>query len=387
MHRVSLWGTAILIAVFPGLLVPGYAADPAHEDVGKDAHGEIPVPSCDRIDYSRPDAYLSLSEHLGDEDHIRKIAATISGTGPEEKLVSIHQWMDDHLEYRSDTPYEWRNFDRLVQDGNYGGCADYSVVFGALARACGIPTVWVKTLDADWIWGYRTRGIEGHWNGHVFLEVHLRDRWVLLDDTQLVLYEDYDPRMRILPGNRYAYDKGGDPYDLVLSSRWGLWKEQTRAFCRDFDLAKLPVGKGRSLGSLPNADSSGNASGPTKYPAVFIFHSERMSKSVRLLAGMLYPKLTHHLTGRFHSVKDYQEQLSQSAKPGDTIILLLFEDERDRIPIEYQDLLPASWSEIETEVKSRGWARRDGESRGMHVILLMAKEPGELNRLIREAQW
>ena len=145
------------------------------------------------------------------------------------------------------SPYEWRDFDRLVRDGNYGGCADYSVVFGSLARACGIPTVWVKTLDADWIREYKTHGTEGTWSGHVFLEIFLHDRWLLLDDTQLVLYEEYDPKMRILPGNRYAYDKGGDPFDLVLSSRWELWKKETRAYFRDFDLSKLPVGKGKDL--------------------------------------------------------------------------------------------------------------------------------------------
>ena len=77
----------------------------------------------------------------------------------------------------------------------------------------------------------------------------------------MVLYADYDPKMTILPGNRYAYDKGGDPFDLVLSSRWTLWKKETRAFLRDFDLSKLPVGQGRRLVS------------DTKYPAVFIFYS------------------------------------------------------------------------------------------------------------------
>ncbi|MCU0728439.1 MAG: hypothetical protein MUE73_22080 [Planctomycetes bacterium] len=62
-----------------------------------------------------------------------------------------------------------------------------------------------------------------------------------------MLYEDYDARQRILPGNRFAYDKGGDPFELILSVRWEEWKEQTRTYFRDFDLALLPVDGGASL--------------------------------------------------------------------------------------------------------------------------------------------
>lgn len=348
---------------------------------------EIPVPSCDRIDYSRPDAYLPLSAHFGSKDHVLEVAATISGRTPEEKLVSIHHWIQSHLAYKADAPYEWRDFDKLLRDGNYGGCADYSVVFGALARACGIPTVWVKTLDADWIRDYRARGREGSWNGNVFLEVFLNKRWVLLDDVQMVLYEDYDPKMRILPGNRYAYDKGGDPFDLVLSSRWEIWKAQTRAFCRDFDLSRLPVGTGRDLVHNTTVAAPGVTSAPFKYPAVFVFYSEKVDQSAHMLFDTLYPKLAHHLTGRHHSVEDYQEQFAKWTKPGDTVILLLLANEKDCIPAEFQNLLPKSWSELEAEVTGKGAVRYDGESRRMHVVLLVAESPAELTSLIRNIQW
>jgi hypothetical protein len=353
------------------------------------SNDEIPTPSCDRIDYSRPDAYLPLNAHIGSKEHIVKVAAAISGRTPEEKLVSIHRWIDSNLVYKTDVPYEWRDFDRLLRDRNYGGCADCSVVFGALARACGIPTVWVKTLDADWIREFRTRGTEGSWNGHVFLEIFLHDHWALLDDVQMVLYEDYDPKMRILPGNRYAYDKGGDPFDLILSSRWEIWKAQTRAFCRDFDISMLPVGKGRDLVHGTQVESDVTST-PPKYPAVFVFYSEKTDQSARVLFDKsvgLYPKLTHHLTGRHHSAKDYQEQFAKWTKPGDTIILLLLANERNLIPAEFRDLLPKSWSEIEAEVTRKGAMKYDGESRRMHVVLLVANTPAELTSLAREIQW
>lgn len=144
--------------------------------------------------------------------------------------------------------YTWRDVDTMVDDGTYGGCADHALLFGALARAVDIPVVWVKTMDADWIREFRSGPREpSTWRGHVFLELYDGQRWVLLDATQLRIYDDYDPRARLLPGDRFAYDKGLDPYELVLSTRWDVWKDQTRAHFASLDLAELPVDGGRAL--------------------------------------------------------------------------------------------------------------------------------------------
>jgi hypothetical protein len=94
----------------------------------------------------------------------------------------------------------------------------------------------------------------------VFLEVFVHGKWALLDATHLALQTDYDPRQRLLPGERYAYDKGGDPYALVLSPRWGLWKQQTAVYFRGFDLALLPV---PLAGSLSAASGSTGGAGMT----------------------------------------------------------------------------------------------------------------------------
>ena len=88
----------------------------------------------------------------------------------------------------------------------------------------------------------------------MFLEVHLDGAWRLYDATQRALYERYDVRQRILPGHRLAYDKGGDPYELVLSTRWEDWKRQTRRFVETLDPSLVPVGAATSLAQ----DSSGS---------------------------------------------------------------------------------------------------------------------------------
>jgi hypothetical protein len=363
------------------------AAEPEAPGRGGD---EIPRPSFDRIDYSNPKAYLFLNDKMGSRDRIMKVAESIEGSTPEKKLFAIYRWIESNVFYKADYFNEWRTFDQMLVDGLQGGCAQYSVLFGSLARACGIPTVWVKTLDADWIRGFRTKGTEGSWNGHVFLEIFIHDRWMLLDDTQLVLYDNYDPKTRILPGNRYAYDKGGDPYELVLSARWEIWKKQVRANFSDFDLSKLPVGNGTDLlhNTIANAGNNTMANaGNLKYPAVFVFYSEKNEEGARHLGKILYPKLTHHLTGRSLTSKDYEEQFTKFVKPGNTIILMFTADEKDSVPEAFRDLLPKAWSEIELEVGKQGAVKYDSTARNLNIITLVAKDSAELSKLVEKTSW
>ncbi len=106
-----------------------------------------------------------------------------------------------------------------------------------------------------------------------------------------------------------------------------------------------------------------------------------------MLGEILYPKLTHHFTGRNYSARDYQEQFTNWAKPGDTVILLQFTNQQERLPAQFQDLLPESWSQVEAEVARKGAVRYDTYRRMMHVVLLAAKSPAELTSLIRKIQW
>ena len=216
----------------------------------------VPEPSVDRIDYAQPQEYLLLNESLGSKDRIRELAATLTRSTPEDTMVAIGRWIQANLRYDRKVDSTWRNFDTAMETKVLGSCADHAIVFAALARACGIPTVFVKTMNVDWIWEFRTSGTRRGWRGHVFLEVFVGDQWRLLDAQALHLYEDYVPGMRTFPGNRYAYDKGADPRQLVLSLEGERWIKQTVAYFSKFDLAQLPVGEGRPLDAIYIAANS-----------------------------------------------------------------------------------------------------------------------------------
>lgn len=214
------------------------------------AGDEAPPPArFDRVDYANPRTHLGLSPHVGDEGKIRALASQLAVDRPARTLGRIHQWLHRNLRYDEQAAYQWRSLDEMLKDRTYGGCADHAAVFGTLARAAGIPTIWVKTMDVDWIEDFR-EGRDAHeeYRGHVFLEVFLDGRWQLLDAQAMRLYPHYDPvTTRILPGNRFAYDKGDDPYALVLSCRWDLWKKQTHDYFSKLDPAELPWGRYHDL--------------------------------------------------------------------------------------------------------------------------------------------
>ena len=210
--------------------------------------GEPPVPNFDRVSHDPPQAHLALSPRVGDAAKIRSLAAQLKAETQEATLASIYQWMHRNLRYDERAAYTWRSMDEMLAARTVGGCADHAAVFGTLARAAGIPAIWVKTLDMDWIHEFRAApGAVRSWRGHVFLEVHVDGTWQLLDASAMRLYPGYDVRSRLLPGNRLAYDKGDDPFELVLSCRWELWKEQTRRYVLELDDAVLPWSVSKDL--------------------------------------------------------------------------------------------------------------------------------------------
>lgn len=206
-----------------------------------------PKPDFDRVDHAKPKKALAICPQFGSASEIKEIAKGLKQDDPVATIRAIDEWVRANFAYNAQHFDRWRSFKQMRKDGTYGGCADHAILFGHLTRAAGIPTVFVKSMDCFWIRAYAAGVRLPGWSGHCFLEVHVDGEWALLDASMMKLYRDYDPRIRILPGCRYAYDKGLDPYKLVKSVRWELWKRQTEAYFKDFDVTQLPVGEGEVL--------------------------------------------------------------------------------------------------------------------------------------------
>ena len=320
----------------------------------------IPAPSFTRIDYAHPDKYLVLLPSFGDPEHIRRLAAPLRAGSAEQTLNNIGRWIDRTLKYDAQAAYEYRDVDAACRLGVYGGCADHAIVFNALARACGIPAVFVKTMDVAWIREFRATGTCRVWSGHVFLEVFLDGQWRLLDASSLELYDDYTPAIRILPGNRYAYDKGSDPRELILSPDWERWKRQTAAYFAGFDLGQLPVGSGRAVAS---ADDVYVAADSPIWQAI-VERSKKLGYQTRHSFNTDYDQILPKVRGKVLITTAVGDRIIPPADP-------------------YGDFLPLSPAEIHarSDRDGAGVARKRLDD-GTRVILFYARDAAGLLKLV-----
>lgn len=232
--------TGLVVTLVLGVSALGQDVVPAPE-------GRVP----ETIEYGKPKRYARIAKSAGDEAHIRKLAAPLKADRAEQTLRRIGAFVSDEVPH---VPVdEWRaepqDFDALVRGFDHRGCASHALVFANLARACGIPAVYVKSTRHEWIREYVATGKTGNFSGHVFLEVYVDGKWKLLDAQGMRIWDDYDVKDPELPGGLLAYEKGWDHYAMVHSARRDLYiKEATRRW-RGFDVSKLRKNKasGRSL--------------------------------------------------------------------------------------------------------------------------------------------
>ncbi len=237
----SLVALAGMLACVFGGATPCSAAEP------RPPKGRTPAV----IDYEKPAQYARIPKSAGDVALIRKLATSLQAKKPEHTFLNIHAFL------RSKVPHVpedgWRadpwNFDRLVRGFDHRGCASHGLVFANLARACGIPVVYIKSSRHAWIREYVASGKTGSFAGHVFLEVYVDGRWQLLDAQGMRIWDRYDPRDLELPGGLRAYEKGWDHHAMVHSTRRDEYIREAKARWKGFDVTTLRRNEnpGRSL--------------------------------------------------------------------------------------------------------------------------------------------
>lgn len=252
-------------------------------------------PDVDHVDYANPNKHLAFPDSLGNRTAILAQASTLKGNLDLDTIRNVLLWMDRALKYDAKLAYRWRNCDDVMREKTYGGCADQGIVCGVLLKGAGIPTVWVKTMDVAWIWNFKKGRPFTSWSGHVFLEVFVNGKWSLLDPGGKTLYQDYSPKMRILPGQRFAYDKGNDPKAMIMSLQWEEWKQQTEAYFRQLDEAILPVDEKNGTSLVPQAYVIGNTPYYQAITAMAVESGLRVAKSFNYDYDKYLPEAKGHV--------------------------------------------------------------------------------------------
>jgi hypothetical protein len=258
-------------------------------------------PTIDSVDYSAPEKYLEIVDSLGNRDQIVSQAQELKGNSDLVTIRKVLDWMDINLKYDPDRAYSWRNFDQAIKEKTYSGCADQGIVCGVLLKGAGIPTIWVKTMDVPWIWDFKKDRKFESWSGHVYLEVYVDGKWMLLNPGAKLIYMDYSPKSRILPGNRFAYHKGNDPKEMIMSLQWEQWKEQTRKYFRNLDESLLPVDSAGGTSLSPQAYVVGNS----PYHQIITQMAKERGLSVSMSFNTKYDEYLPQAKGNFLLVETH----------------------------------------------------------------------------------
>jgi hypothetical protein len=183
------------------------------------------------IDYAHPELYLQQGEQsrISDPSVLDSLRADRQSLG---QLRDIYLWLKSEF-----TAYAAGGktigvvtVDQLLTDRQLGGCHDHGLVYAAVARELGYPAVMARTVSIAWV-GQFQAGEQGPHVGHVFVEVFINDRWILIDSTNgWYLTEGYDPADPVIPlqGNIagsneeiygfYVERKGIDTWDFGIHS-------------------------------------------------------------------------------------------------------------------------------------------------------------------------
>lgn len=203
------------------------------------------------IDYTRPEQYLGQ----GEQSQISDPTVLDSLRTEEQSLAhlgDIYRWLK-----REFTVYSAHGqtigvvtVDTLLTNRRLGGCHDHGLVYAAVARELGYPAVMARTVSIAWTEQFQA-GVQGTHVGHVFVEVYLDDKWLLIDSTNgWYVEEGYDPADPVIPlkgsiagSNDEIYGfhverKGIDTWDFGIHSP-DESTEAMEAFARQLDLESI----------------------------------------------------------------------------------------------------------------------------------------------------
>lgn len=152
------------------------------------------------IDYARAEQYLEQGNQsqISSPDVLDQLRSDELSFA---HLGDVYHWLKSEF-----TPYSARGstigavtVDQLLEERRLGGCHDYGLVYAAVARELGYPAIMVDTVSIVWVGQFKAGEADSH-IGHVFVEVHVDGKWVLIDSTNGWYVDDgYDPANPIIP--------------------------------------------------------------------------------------------------------------------------------------------------------------------------------------------
>ncbi len=175
------------------------------------------------IENNEVEKYLSSGSQTEITPEIQEIVSKINGSVLKKtrEILDLGPSLVDYKEFDKEV-FRKRTGAQIIQDKYITGCSDAALAFIVLARASGIPTKYIETIDVKWLEkGGNPIG------GHVYAKVYdeLQDKWVWVDPMRRSIGNP--PK-----GDRVIFDEGFDSWDIGirdyenLRSKFELFRNQ-----------------------------------------------------------------------------------------------------------------------------------------------------------------
>lgn len=213
------------------------------------------------VDYDHPEKYLVPGEQsrISSEQTISWLKTKFGQGRGMEGLRDLYIWTSqDFFHYSAGGRNIGKlTIDQLLDTKNSSGCHDDGLVFSAVARYLGYPTIMVESVGLTYAERFQA-GNRSDTVGHVFVEVYLTSKWILVDSTTGEYIEEYQTSNPLIPIKKppiergfFAILKGRDTWEYGIKDLSELIR-QDESFAESVDLNKLsiPLYEIKSLNSV-----------------------------------------------------------------------------------------------------------------------------------------
>jgi len=334
---------------------------------------------------------------------------------------TVYPGLEDAFERefgRDKMNYDWtidQHFDHellgkgMFYNKTHGSCTSFAVYLTTILRTLGIPSRMIIVISvADpsdreqfmlvkkhithnkvreiMLAGFR-RSRQG-FVAHTFNEVYIGNRWCRLNYNKLG-QPILDQHLFGLHTHLYTFN---DLSDANLAPTWGLRYgkgERNSVFKHSNPYSTLAISDLFGCHSnISNPPFTAEALSTSNLPNIFVLQPDPFDSIIWNEITARIKQTTYDKTGRVHGKESYDNIFNGffAKKPGDVIVLLFSLDTKERVPEDYEDLLPEPWPEIESELQEGNTVELEGKARDSHIILLAAPKRQQLQQLIRESQ-
>lgn len=150
-------------------------------------------------------------------DEIRIFCMDIPNIDSIDSLKELDRIFFNYFHRDNTTPKFSRSVIEIFESKTFSGCSDIGMMMSSILREKDIPTIYVETANVDWL-NNEIKNLPGHelMQGHIFLEVFIKDKWYLYDPTFHVVYDNYDSNNNNYPRRFCVFAKGENANSLGI---------------------------------------------------------------------------------------------------------------------------------------------------------------------------